>query len=256
MLTKAAEQDVDAARGPVSSSVVSGRAAMSGHLARLGAVAAAVGALVLIASTMLHPSDADPGHAPAAFAEYATDTLWVWSHVGQFAGIAALGAALVALAGTLEPGRASNWGRVAVVGATASVAGAAALQAVDGVALKSMVDRWAAAIGQEQRIAFEAALAVRQIEIGLASLVSILFGLTWSLYGIAVLRSSRYPKWLGAVGLAGGLGTVTGGIVQASTGFSGLAMTISMTASSLLLIWMISIAVHMWRLAPRLETDG
>jgi hypothetical protein len=74
----------------------------------------------------------------------------VWSHVGQFAGTAALGAALVALAGTLEPGRASNWGRVAVVAATASVAVAAALQAVDGVALKSMVDRWAAAISQEQ----------------------------------------------------------------------------------------------------------
>jgi hypothetical protein len=119
-----------------------------------------------------------------------------------------------------------------------------------------MVDRWAAAIGQEQRIAFEAALAVRQIEIGLASLVSILFGLALSLYGMAVLRSSRYPKWLGAIGLAGGLGTVTGGIVQASAGFSGFAMTISMTASSILLIWMISIAVHMWRLAPRLETDG
>lgn len=99
---------------------------MSGHMARLGAVAAVVGALVLFASTMLHPSDADPGHAPAAFAEYATDTLWVWSHLGQFAGLAALGAALVALAATLEPGRASNWGRMAVVGATASVAVGAA----------------------------------------------------------------------------------------------------------------------------------
>jgi hypothetical protein len=175
---------------------------------------------------------------------------------GSSRAFAALGAALVALTATLERGRASNWGRLAVVGVTASIAVAAALQAVDGVALKSMVDRWAAAIGQEQRIAFEAALAVRQIEIGLASLVNILFGLTLSLYGMAVLRSSRYPKWLGAIGLAGGLGTVTGGIVQASTGFSGLAMTISMTASSLLLIWMISIAVHMWRLAPRLETDG
>jgi hypothetical protein len=107
MLTKAAERDGDAARGPVSSSVVSGHA-MSAHLARLGAVAAVVGALVLFASTRLHPSDADPGHAPAAFAEYATDTLWVWSHLGQFAGLAALGAALVALAGTLEPGRASS----------------------------------------------------------------------------------------------------------------------------------------------------
>ncbi|MPZ93161.1 MAG: DUF4386 family protein [Actinobacteria bacterium] len=135
-----------------------------------------------------------------------------------------------------EPGKVRERGRRSeVVGVTASIAVAAALQAVDGIALKTMVDRWAAAIGQEQRIAFEAALAVRQIEIGLASLVSILFGLTWSLYGMAVLRSSRYPGWLGAGGLAGGLGTVIGGIVQATTGFSAPAMTISMATSSLLL---------------------
>ena len=255
MSKQVAEPDVDAARGSISSSVMGGQAATSGHLARLGAVAAAVGAFVLFASTMLHPSDADPGNAPAAFAEYAADALWVWSHLGQFVGIALLGAALIGLAATLQPGRASAWGRVAVAGATASVAVAAGLQAVDGIALKAMVDRWAAATGQEQGIAFEAALAVRHIEIGLASLVSISFGLTLSLYGVAILRSSRYPKWLGAVGLAGGLGTVSGGLAQASTGFSGLAMTISMSASALLLIWMVSIAVHMWRLAQRLDTE-
>ena len=254
MLTKAAERDVDAARGPVSSSVVSGRAAMSGHLARLGSCCRSCGG---IGSVRLDDASSERRRPRACSGRFRR--VRHRHAVGMEPCRAVRGhccAALVALAGTLEPGRASNWGRVAVVGVTASVAVAAALQAVDGVALKSMVDRWAAAIGQEQRIAFEAALAVRQIEIGLASLVSILFGLTWSLYGIAVLRSSRYPNWLGAVGLAGGLGTVSGGIVQASTGFSGLAMTISMTASSLLLIRMISIAVHMWRLAPRLETDG
>src|SRR5687768_1212063 len=140
------------------------------HLARLGAVATVVGTVLFLAATLMHPMESEPNDAAAAFAEYAADSLWVWSHLGQFAGVAALTIALVAFAATLEPGRPAAWGRVGLVGAAATLAAAAALQAVDGVALKMMVDRWAASSGDARPLAFEAALAVRQIEIGLASL--------------------------------------------------------------------------------------
>ena len=61
------------------------------HLARVGAAAAVSGALTLFVSTLLHPLNADPNDAPAAFAEYAARASWVASHLGQFAGIALLG---------------------------------------------------------------------------------------------------------------------------------------------------------------------
>jgi hypothetical protein len=93
---------------------------------------------------------------------------------------------------------------------------------------------------------------VRQIEIGFASLLSLLFGLGVSAFGISVLSSRRFPRWLGVVGLAGGLGTVAAGIAQAFTGFSALSMALSMTAGSLLLVWAIALGVLMWRLAPEL----
>lgn len=221
-------------------------------LARLGAVAALGGALLLFVSTLLHPLGSDPNVPRAAFAEYAEDPLWVWSHLGQFAGIALLTVALVALAATLEPGRAAAWARLGLTGAAATIAAATALQAVDGVALKVMVDRWAAATGEARALAFEAAFAVRQIEIGLASLLSIVSGFTLSVFGVAIVLSIRYPRWLGGVGLLGGLGAVAAGAAQASTGFSGLAMTLSMLASSVLLFWAILVGVLMWRLAPRL----
>lgn len=225
-------------------------------LARPGAVAALVGAVVLFVSTLLHPLDNDPNDAPAAFAEYATDALYVWSHLGQFVGFALLGMALVALAATLEPGRAAAWARIGLAGTAASVAVAAALQAVDGVALKVTVDRWAAANGEARALAYVAALAVRQIEIGLASLLSLQFGFTLTAFGLATLRSARYPIWLGGIGLLGGLGAVAAGAAQASTGFSSLAMTLSMLASSVLLVWVILAGILMWRLAPRLAGDG
>jgi hypothetical protein len=220
-------------------------------LARLGAIAALLGTVLLFGFTRLHPTESDPNDLPAAFAEYAADSLWVASHLGQFVGFAVLTAALVALAATFEPGWAAAWARIGLVATTASIAVAAALQAVDGVALKVMVDRWAAATGDARVLAYEAALAVRQIEIGLASLLSILSGLTLIAFGLAILLSARYPAWLGGIGLVGGLGTAAAGVAQAATGFSDLAMTLSMLASSVVLIWFILAGILMWRLAAR-----
>ncbi len=224
-------------------------------LARLGAAAALVGAVLLFVSTLLHPATSDPNDPPAAFAEYAADSLWVGSHLGQFMGFAVLGMALVALAATLESGRAAVWTRIGLAGTAASIAVAAALQAVDGVALKVMVDRWAAATGEARALAYEGAFAVRQIEVGLASLLSVLFGLTLGVFSLAILASSRYPTWLGWIGLLGGLGTVAAGAAQASTGFSGLAMTLSMLTSSVLLIWAILAGILMWRLARQFADE-
>jgi hypothetical protein len=225
-------------------------------LARLGSVSAFAGAIVLFASTLLHPMSRDPNDAPEAFAEYAADSFYVWTHLGQFAGFALLGAALVALAATFEPGRASAWARIGLAGTIVGVAIAAALQAVDGVALKVTVDRWAAPTGDARTIVYEAALAVREIEIGLASLLSITTGLTLIAFGLAMLLGARYPRWLGAIGLLDGLGMVAAGAAQAAAGFSALAMTLSMAASSVLLVWIILAGIFMWRLAPRLESEA
>src|SRR5438309_325671 len=84
----------------------------------------------------------------------------------------------------------------------------------------------AAAPGEARPLAYEAAFAVRQVEIGLASLLSVVAGLTLLAYGVALLLSRRYPRWLGGLGLLGGLGMAAAGAAQAATGFSNLAMTL------------------------------
>src|SRR5256885_2363044 len=198
------------------------------HLARVGAVAAMSGAVTLFVATLLHPMTADPNDPPAAFAEYAADRLWVASHLGQFLGVAALGVALVALAATMEAGTPSAWARIGVVGTAASVATAAALQAVDGVALKAMANRWMQASGEARARAFEGALAVRQVEIGMASLLSVLFGLTVSAFGISMLVSRRFPTWLGWLGLLGGVGTLAARVAQGCTCVSPRALRLTL----------------------------
>ncbi|HVH30346.1 MAG TPA: hypothetical protein VNA31_01585 [bacterium] len=222
-------------------------------LVRVGVVAAFVGAPLLLVSTVLHPSNSDPNVPLAAFTEYAASSRWVWIHLGQFAGVVGLGVSFTALAATMEAGASAAWARVGLLGIAVTIAVAATLQAVDGVALKVMVDRWAVATGDARDRAFEAAFAVRQIEIGLASLLSLVTGFTLAVFALAIILGARYPMWLGWIGLVDGVGTVGAGMAQASTGFSGLSMMLSTSTSIILLVWALATGALMWRVIPQLS---
>jgi hypothetical protein len=214
---------------------------------RIGATCAIAGTVLLFAGTYLHPMKADPNEAVAAFAEYAADHLWVASHLIQLMGVALVVVALLFLAKQLESVSGTAWARIAAAGAIASLAMTAALQAVDGIALKIMVDAWAAAPAAQKEAAFLAAFAVRQVEVGLASVLSLLFGLTVTVYGVALLVDGTYPKWVSRLAIVGGVPITGAGVVMAYTGFSRLAMAINLPASSILLLWMLTLGVLMWR---------
>jgi hypothetical protein len=214
---------------------------------RIGAACAIAGSVLLCIGTFLHPMEADANDARAAFTEYAADHLWVTSHLMQLLGVALMVAALLLLAQQLESAQGRSWSRLAAGGATANLAITMALQAVDGIALKRMVDAWTTAPVSQKAAIFQAAFAVRQVEIGLASMLSLVFGATILLYGVALLLDRTYPKWVGGVALVGGVPVTTSGAVMAYTGFSGLAMAINMPATFLLLLWMLALGVLMWR---------
>ncbi len=201
------------------------------------------GTLLLFGGTILHPSGADPNDAVAAFSEYADDQFWIASHLTQLLGVALIVCALIQLSLLLASGSASGLAWIGAAGAIASLAVAAALQAVDGIALKMMVDAWAAAAEPDKTILFYVTYGVRQVEVGLASIMSLLFGLTMCVYGVAVISDHSFAKWLGWIAIIGGIPTAIAGVVIAYTGFSGLAMSINVPSNSLLLIWMIALGV-------------
>jgi hypothetical protein len=217
------------------------------HINRLTAIAAISGALFLFIGTFLHPMEADPNVPLAAFTEYAADRNWIASHLMQLTGMALMVAALVLLSQGMAEGSAKFVAILGEIGAVTGLAVAAALQAVDGIALKAMVNAWNTAPESKKEMLFYAAFAVRQIEIGLASIMSLLLGLTVAIYGIALSIDLSFPKWLGYLAIAGGIPTAIAGIVMAYTGFSGLAMAIDMPSSFLLLVWMIVLGIYVWR---------
>src|SRR5215470_12535589 len=126
---------------------------------KIAAVCAVAGSALLFLGTYLHPMQADPNDALAAFTEYAADRLWIASHLTQLAGVALMVAALLVLTQQLETGKGRVWARIAAASAIAGLAVAAALQAVDGIALRAMVTAWAAAAPAEKAGIFHAAFA-------------------------------------------------------------------------------------------------
>jgi hypothetical protein len=214
---------------------------------RIGGVAAIVGGPLLLVATSLHPRGAHPMDMPAAFAEYAADRMWVATHLGQLAAVVLITAGLVSLSWRLRGGRAGVWAALGAVAALASLSVAGALQAVDGIALKNVVDRWAQAAPDSRALALEAAVAVRQVEIGLASILILFVGLTAALYAAALWSSEEAPSWLGWVGMAVGVNLTVAGVMYAYSGFSNAAMTASMSGSLALIVWTACIGVYLLR---------
>ena len=77
-----------------------------------------------------------------------------------------------------------------------------------------------------------------------------------TIYGVAVIRSPIYPVWVGILAILAGLGTATGAVVLAYTGFSESMMMINMPANLLLLVWMIVVGVLMWRRVDKEHTGN
>ncbi|EPG73535.1 putative membrane protein [Leptospira fainei serovar Hurstbridge str. BUT 6] len=211
------------------------------------AITSICGALFLFIGTYLHPMGADPNDALAAFTEYANDHHWVASHLVQLLGVVFMISSLIVLSTLFSNPSALVLGKIGTGWAISVLALAGALQAVDGIALKAMVNAWASAETTEQASLFHATLGVRQIEIGLASITSLVTGLTMLLFGFALLFDSIFPKWVGFLALLSGVPTCVAGIVIGYTGFSELSMIINMPASFLLLIWMFCIGILSWK---------
>lgn len=207
-------------------------------------VLALVGAAALATGTVLHPAQANPQISVDAFTEYAATgrAEWVVSHVLQLAGVVAMFTAVVILAGLTLGGA---WTRVITALSGASMAVAAVLQAVDGVALKATVDLWTAAAPDGKAALFDAALAVRQVEIGLDAILALISGTAILGYACATLaRPGLWVRVLAVLALAAGVAFLVDGWLLAVDGYSDRAMMATTVSGLLTLVWMVPLGVR------------
>ncbi len=112
------------------------------------------------------------------------------------------------------------------------------LQAVDGVTLKHAVDAWVNASGAEKSNRFADAEIVRWTEWALQSYFRLLLGLTLVLFGVAIARTGIVFRWVGWVGVLGGLLYMAIGV---AVGHSGLEQPGGLAVQLLFLVFMVGV---------------
>ena len=166
-----------------------------------------------------HPHGDENTHT-VIFQKYADSDAWIVTHIGQFAGtIIALAGFLALYQAMRQRDRAGIVARLGAASAIMSGAVFAVLQALDGVALKHAVDAWAAAPAGEKALRFADAEALRWFEWGLQSYFRFALGLTFVLFGIAIVRSGLVPRAIGAVGVVAGTAYAAIGVPVGHEGF-------------------------------------
>lgn len=218
---------------------------------KVGAIAAFSGLIIYAVSGVLHPGT-PPHETEAAFTDYASQSNWALIHLGELLGFLCFSAAVIALAWRLRGGTPGVW---ATLGATAMVVSAsvyAVFIAVDGVALGIMVERWAAAAPEEQRVLYESAFGVRQIEAGLFGIQWLMFGVAAALLAGAFFSKAETPfrvSWLSGMGwlsAVSSIGTLSFGVAQAETGFSETSMAFQ-TGLYPPVVWLVAVGAFLYR---------
>jgi hypothetical protein len=90
---------------------------------------------------------------------------------------------------------------------------------LDGVAAKQLADQWAATSPAQQPIALAMVTVNEMMNFAIAGLFNMSFaGVPYILFGLAVALGTTYPRWLGWVATAAGIGSIGAGLIQAFTG--------------------------------------
>src|SRR5947208_16525108 len=202
------------------------------------------GLLVTLIVTHDHPSGDDDNY-PVIFAKYAKSNDWVAVHLIQFASVLLVLGGLLVLYRVLQlRGLVPVLAGIAAAIAIAAAAAWAALQAIDGVALKHAVDAWTNASGAQKAIRFADAQTVRWAEYGMNTYFRLLLGLAAALFGIAIARTDIAARWIGWAGLIGGLAYMASGVAVAYAGFeSGFESAVGIVAQLGFLIFAVGLLV-------------
>ncbi len=215
-------------------------------LNRIGAICAAVGAVVTVVSWGIHPELTDPaGYLPVV----AGSSHFVGIHWGLIIGMVLMQFGLAAVTLTLrDPPAPNDAGGWAQLGLHALLVGLVLWIGVfmTEVALKPLAD----GLRTDSTLS-SGALALSGLQDAGATAAAFVYSLGVALLGAALLVSRRFPRWMGASGL------VLGAIISLGLGFPRMFVGKSAWTEkigspifgTLVLVWVFMLGVMLWRTA-------
>ncbi len=220
---------------------------------KVGGVAAILSGIITQVSGALHPVETATIFDPAThMKEIAANPTWNAVYLGFTVGFLLMLVGLNAISRAIVDEPAASWARVARSVATATTAVALVFFVVDGFAAKTVALAMTANPTDATIAAAGAVDRVGRAFFGHWTLLS--WGVTPLLFGVTVLQSTTFKKWLGAFPIISGLAGLTVGLIQDFGDFS-LGLLPPFYAAVLVFnVWMVTMGVTLLRRSPSSAT--
>jgi Domain of unknown function (DUF4386) len=227
---------------------------------RIGGWAAIVGSLLGMVGNLVHP--VTPMDDPEGVAEVIADSgMWVPIHIAIVVGIVLMLGGLVAIRHTIRDGVAGALARFGSVAAIVGVTIGLILVHLDGVGAYQLAQEWAESPPGERSLALGLVHANETINFALASLFNLVFaGVTFILFGLAVLLSEVYPRWLGWTAFVAGIFSIAAGVIQAAVGEpTDASRVLTIIGPTVITLWLLIVGILLLRMSrdvPRTSVAG
>jgi Domain of unknown function (DUF4386) len=215
---------------------------------RMGGWAAIVGSLLGMVGNLVHP--ATPMDDPEGVAQVIADSgMWVPIHLAIVLGIVLMLGGLVAVRYSIREGVAGALARFGLVAAIAGVTIGLILVHLDGVGAYQLAQEWAESPSGERSLALGLVHVNETINFALASLFNLVFaGVTFILFGLAVLLSKVYPRWLGWPALLAGVLSIAAGGIQAAVGEpTDTSRVVTIIGPTVITLWLLVMGIEVLR---------
>jgi hypothetical protein len=231
----------------------------SGWVFRIGGGSAVLGAILGLVGNLIHPATSGPGHPAATARVVAESDIWIPLHLALLVSFILMLGGLVAVHDSIPSGLPGALARYGLMAAVVGTAGGVVLLSLDGFAAKHLAESWASAPAELRPAALASFRAEDSIDFALLSPLNLVFaGFTFVLYGLAAAFSNVYPRWLGAVAVAGGVGGAVSGVVQAYIGEpSAITTALGIAAPTIITLWLVAMGILLLRRGgtPRSTAD-
>jgi Domain of unknown function (DUF4386) len=214
----------------------------------MGGVAAVIGAVLGLVGNLIHP--VTPMNDPEGVARVIADSdMWVPIHLAIVIGVALMLGGLVAIDHSIDDGLPRVLARLGLVAGVAGITIGLILVILDGIAARQLAEEWSVAGPDQQTTALALVDANETINFALASLFNIVFaGMTFILFGLAIALGNAYPKWLGWIVAAAGVGSIGAGLIQAFTGEpSDASRILTIIGPTVITLWLLAMGILLLR---------
>ena len=211
---------------------------------RICAVSIVAGAVLALVANVIHPDL--PIGVRDAHALIASRGDWRGTHLAIIVAALLLAFGFAGITCACA-GSGSGIGRLGLLSIAVGTSVVAVSIGIDGFAEKTLADAWASAAAAQKAPYLTASMAIQLIHVGLFYVwAGIFWGVSFILYGWAMLESRAFPAWLGWIACVGGL------LVCIATAAQYLSPHDSVEISLRILLlleslWAIALGWFMWR---------